>query len=100
MSNPYEAAINNLKFLLEGKDPESYIKKQSRFSLEEGNAHIESAIRLLEAAGKMCPEDIVWLRHRVDRIEEYAPLSGCASPGRSRKDRFCALIEALHGESK
>lgn len=52
---------------------------------------------LIKAAGQMLPEDKTWLQHRVDRIEEYAPMRGAGyvCPGRSRKDRWCALLESL-----
>ena len=101
---PFDAAIMNLQIALAEAEAEADLDKDDGLM---GTNHYKTqvmlineyrtAIHVLEAAGKMLPEDRTWLQHQVDRIQEYAPMpdAGYICPGRSRKDRFRVLLESL-----
>jgi len=53
-------------------------------------------IHILEAAAKLTPDDLHWLKNRVDlAIAEYNPIFIQECPGKAMKDRFEALLTAL-----
>ena len=83
--NPFDAAIETLRFSLIGVNLKQHVEKMIKFSKEEKKKQAEAAIRLLEAAGK------------VDKMNCIVELVGCNC-------RYCsqlrALLSALPDEAK
>jgi len=85
MSKPFERAILTLR---------AEVAEQRNLG-SSWRAEMESAIRVLEAAGDFTADDKERIAKALDNIPFYVPLSGYKCPGQVLRDKFKAFLSAL-----